>query len=211
MNIRRRPTMSPSRPPATRVSPNVSAYPETIHCTDWEEAPSPCSIEGTATFTIVTSSRDMNPTSRVTARARHRFGSGSGGLVIRPCGYPRAAVGNDNQRFVSRGENDDRHDRGSAGHRNDGRRDGSQHRGRGHPAAGLEPDGGEGAAAGGRRRDRGGPRGGRGPRAGGGPPLEFRPQAGGATVHGGPGRARRRAGRVAAAGRGGGGHQQPAE
>src|SRR3954469_25658996 len=104
MNIRRRPTMSPSRPPATRVSPNVSAYPDTIHCTDWEEAPSPCSIEGTATFTIVTSSRDMNPTSRVTARARHRFGSGSGGLVIRPCGYPRAAVGNDNQRFVSRGE-----------------------------------------------------------------------------------------------------------
>src|SRR4051794_22616971 len=70
-NIRRRPTTSPRRPPATSVRPNVRAYPEITHCTDCSEASRPAWIDGIATLTIVTSSRVMNPTSRVTVSARH--------------------------------------------------------------------------------------------------------------------------------------------
>src|ERR1700759_2995026 len=74
-----------------------------IHCTEAADAGSPCWIEGTATLTIVTSSSDMNPTSRVTARARHRLRCASRecwglracwGVDIRVCGYPGHSSGN---------------------------------------------------------------------------------------------------------------------
>src|SRR5690606_32416991 len=52
------------------------------------EVSRPERIEGIATLTIVTSSSDMNPTARVTARTRQRAGSGSVTVAspLRPSG-----------------------------------------------------------------------------------------------------------------------------
>src|SRR3954452_10976914 len=74
-NIRRRPRASPSRPAGTSASPKVSAYPDTTHWTADGEAPTSRWIEGSATETMLTSSRLMNPTTRVTDRARQRRGA----------------------------------------------------------------------------------------------------------------------------------------
>ncbi len=76
-NIRRRPTASPSRPPATRVRPKVRAYPETTHWTSAGEAANPRWMEGRATLTMLTSSSPMKPAPRVMPSARQRRGSGS--------------------------------------------------------------------------------------------------------------------------------------
>ncbi len=74
----RRPRMSPSRPAGTSARPKVRAYPDTTH--DWaaSDAPSPCSIEGSATFTIEVSSSEMKPAVRQTPSAFHRRTSGVG-------------------------------------------------------------------------------------------------------------------------------------
>ncbi|GAA0974154.1 hypothetical protein GCM10009562_14990 [Nocardioides aquaticus] len=55
----------------------MSAYPETTHWIVPGEVSSPACIEGIATFTIETSSSDMNPTTSETARMRQRRGSGA--------------------------------------------------------------------------------------------------------------------------------------
>ncbi len=75
-NIVRRPTASPSRPAGTSARPNVNAYPDTTHWIAAGDAPSPSRIEGSATATMLTSSRLMNPAVSVTDRARQRRGSG---------------------------------------------------------------------------------------------------------------------------------------
>src|SRR3954468_582014 len=73
---------------------------------DADDACRPCSIDGTATLTIVTSSSDMKPTSSVTARARHRLRWASEeccgaesrwGLDIGVFGYPAGTSGNYNE------------------------------------------------------------------------------------------------------------------
>ena len=76
-NIVRRPIASPRRPAGTSASPNASAYPETTHCTPDALVPRPRWIEGSATATMLTSSRLMNPATSVTVRAFQRRGSGS--------------------------------------------------------------------------------------------------------------------------------------
>lgn len=73
--MRRRSRASPRRPAVTRARAKVRAYPETTHCTWAADACSSRWTVGRATATIVTSSRLMNPATRVTQRARHRFGS----------------------------------------------------------------------------------------------------------------------------------------
>ncbi len=75
-NIVRRPRTSPSRPAGTSTSPKASAYPDTTHCRSPDEACSPSRIDGSATLTMLTSSRDMKPATRQTAKARQRRGSG---------------------------------------------------------------------------------------------------------------------------------------
>jgi hypothetical protein len=76
-NIRRRPRASPSRPAGTSTSAKVSAYPETTHWTVAGDADRSSCSEGSATETMLTSSRLMNPTTSVTVSARQRFGWGS--------------------------------------------------------------------------------------------------------------------------------------
>jgi len=75
MNTVRRPLASPSRPAGTSSSPKVSAYPESTHCTSLSPACRPLRSEGSATFTIDTSSSTMNPATRVTDNAFQRRGS----------------------------------------------------------------------------------------------------------------------------------------
>jgi hypothetical protein len=58
--IRRRPIASPSRPAGTSTSPRVSEYPDTTHCTVAGDASRPRWIDGSATFTMLTSSSAMN-------------------------------------------------------------------------------------------------------------------------------------------------------
>ncbi len=91
-----RPKESPSRPAGTSARPNTTAYPVTIHCSWLPEAPRPCEIEGSATLTMLTSSRVMKPATRQTHSTRHRSGSTSGwasGVPGRASG--RAGVTND--------------------------------------------------------------------------------------------------------------------
>src|SRR4051812_3375759 len=79
-NMVRRPRRSPSRPAGTSSSPKVSAYPDTTHCKSLCWALRPASIEGSATFTMETSSRTMKPPTRQTASACHRRGSGASAM-----------------------------------------------------------------------------------------------------------------------------------
>ena len=58
--VRWRPRMSPNRPPVTSSTANASMYPLTIHSSCEAVAPSSVRIDGSATCTIVTSSRSMN-------------------------------------------------------------------------------------------------------------------------------------------------------
>jgi hypothetical protein len=73
----RRPRRSPMRPAGTSSRPKVSAYPDSTHCNSLCAAPSPVRMDGSATFTIETSSSTMQPPTRQTASARQRRGSGS--------------------------------------------------------------------------------------------------------------------------------------
>ena len=81
MKTRRRPSRSPARPPSSRKPPKASVYAQTTHCrfscekwrSDW--------IEGSATFTIATSSTIMNCVTTSSPSAIQRFGSGVDGCV----------------------------------------------------------------------------------------------------------------------------------
>src|SRR4051812_40090570 len=87
-NIVRRPRTSPIRPAGTSSRPKVRAYPETTHCSSLWVADRPVRIDGSATFTIETSSSTMKPPTRQTASARQRCGAGAE-LTLAP--YPGVA------------------------------------------------------------------------------------------------------------------------
>src|SRR5699024_10651914 len=76
MNKPPRPNKSPARPAVTRPTPKVSANAESTHCRSELLAPSPCCMDGNATLTILTSTRDMNNAMLTVARIRQRRGSG---------------------------------------------------------------------------------------------------------------------------------------
>ncbi len=71
--IRRLPIASPTRPAVTSARAKARAYPDTTHWTEAAEACKSRCMDGSATATMVTSSRIMNPATRVTHRARHRL------------------------------------------------------------------------------------------------------------------------------------------
>src|SRR5215469_6806564 len=73
MNTRRRPRMSPARPPSSSRPPKVSAYALTTHSRPEPEKPSACWMWGRATFTIVASRITMSWAVAMTSRARPRW------------------------------------------------------------------------------------------------------------------------------------------
>src|SRR5215469_10082456 len=73
MNTRRRPRMSPARPPSSRKPPKVSAYALTTHSRPEPEKPSACWMWGRATFTMVASRTTMSWAVAMTSRARPRW------------------------------------------------------------------------------------------------------------------------------------------
>ena len=73
MKTVRRERASPSRPAGTSAMPKAREYPATTHWMSLSSAPSPVRIEGSATLTMLTSSRHMPPATRHTTRARQRL------------------------------------------------------------------------------------------------------------------------------------------
>ncbi len=74
-NTRRRPSRSAARPPSRRKPPNVIAYAVITHCRSSREKWSDRPIDGSATFTIETSSTVMKKAAQTIASAFQRFGS----------------------------------------------------------------------------------------------------------------------------------------
>lgn len=77
------------RPAGTSTSPNAKEYPATIHWISEAPAPSPDSMEGSATLTIETSRRVMNPAARTKANARHGVCDVVGSALIPAFSQPR--------------------------------------------------------------------------------------------------------------------------
>jgi hypothetical protein len=71
-NIRRRPTMSPSRPEITSPIANASVYAARIHCRVLCPPPISRRMEGPAMLTMVASSRSMTSAARMQANTTHR-------------------------------------------------------------------------------------------------------------------------------------------
>ena len=71
MNIRRRPKMSPRRPPVTSSTANVSVYALTVHSSAASEACRSRWIDGSATFTTVLSSMIMNSAKHIAPSVHH--------------------------------------------------------------------------------------------------------------------------------------------
>src|ERR1700729_3484980 len=67
-NIRRRPKMSPNRPPVTSSTANVNVYALTVHSSEDRVAWRSRWIEGRATFTTVLSSMIMNSAKHIAPR-----------------------------------------------------------------------------------------------------------------------------------------------
>src|SRR5262249_50570541 len=72
MNMRRRPSRSPARPPSSSSPPKVSAYALTTHSRPDPEKPSARWICGSATLTMVASSTTINCAVARTSNARPR-------------------------------------------------------------------------------------------------------------------------------------------
>src|SRR6266508_4532919 len=72
---RRCPSRSPSRPPSRRKPPYVSTYALTTQASEVSEKPRSCRIDGSATFTIVTSSTIIRLPRQRTYSASQRVGS----------------------------------------------------------------------------------------------------------------------------------------
>src|SRR3954451_12825832 len=86
---RRRPKMSPRRPPVTSSTANVSVYALTVHSRLLRLAPRSRWMLGSATFTTVLSSMIMNSAKHMAASVHHlrlsslrRIRSGTGGRVL---------------------------------------------------------------------------------------------------------------------------------
>src|SRR4051794_28779309 len=80
--------MSPSRPPVTSSTANVSVYALTVHSRLERLAPRSRWIDGSATFTTVLSSMIMNSAKHIAASVHHlrlssfrRIRSGMGGVL----------------------------------------------------------------------------------------------------------------------------------
>src|SRR5436309_1602812 len=71
-NMRRRPKMSPSRPPVTSSTAKVSVYALTVHSSAEVVACRPRWIEGSATFTTVLSSMIMNSAKHIAPSGHQR-------------------------------------------------------------------------------------------------------------------------------------------
>src|SRR3954447_706771 len=87
-NIRRRPKMSPSRPPVTSSTAKLSVYAFTVHSSDESDALRSRWIDGSATFTTVLSSMIMKSAKHMAPRVHHlrlpswrRMRSGIGGVL----------------------------------------------------------------------------------------------------------------------------------
>src|SRR5207248_2021969 len=96
--VRRRPKMSPSRPPVTSSTANVSVYALTVHSRLERLAPRSFWIDGSATFTTVLSSMIMNRAKHIAASVHHlrlpsfrRMRSGTGGVLSDAEGGDRVA------------------------------------------------------------------------------------------------------------------------
>src|SRR5436189_3908571 len=70
-NMRRRPKMSPSRPPVTSRTAKLSVYALTVHSRLERLAPRSFWIDGSATFTTVLSSMIMNRAKHMAASVHH--------------------------------------------------------------------------------------------------------------------------------------------
>ncbi|CAM5299964.1 hypothetical protein SFUMM280S_10649 [Streptomyces fumanus] len=79
---RLQPWMSPSRPPVINPAAKARAYPAVIHWIWLNEAPSSRWIDGTAMFTIVTSTRSMKAAVITIARANQRRRSPAPGGAV---------------------------------------------------------------------------------------------------------------------------------
>ena len=86
-NQRRRPKMSPRRPPVTSSTANVSVYALTVHSRFDVETPRSRWIDGSATFTTVLSSMIMNSAKHIAPSVhQRRFAScGSGSAKAMGC------------------------------------------------------------------------------------------------------------------------------
>src|SRR4051794_34714952 len=87
--MRRRPKMSPSRPPVTSSTAKLSVYALTVHSRLDRLAPRSFWIDGSATFTTVLSSMIMNSAKHMAASVHHlrlpscrRRRSGIRGLLV---------------------------------------------------------------------------------------------------------------------------------
>ncbi len=87
-NIRRRPKMSPRRPPVTIITAKVSVYALTVHSSADSEACRPRWIEGSATFTTVLSSITMNSAKHIAPSVHQRLFSS----VINRCRWASIAL-----------------------------------------------------------------------------------------------------------------------
>src|SRR5437764_15273650 len=70
-NMRRRPKMSPRRPPVTSRTAKLSVYALTVHSRLERLAPRSFWIDGSATFTTVLSSMIMNRAKHIAASGHH--------------------------------------------------------------------------------------------------------------------------------------------
>ena len=77
MNMRRRPSRSPARPPSRRKPPNAIVYAVITHWRSFSATFSEVLIDGSATLTIETSSTVMNIATQTSASASQRRGSGA--------------------------------------------------------------------------------------------------------------------------------------
>ena len=101
MNTRRRPRMSPARPPSSSSPPKARAYALTTHSRPEPEKPSARWIGGSATLTMVESSTTISCAVAMTskARLRERWGPRSGPACARAAMdlVPDMAVSSENR------------------------------------------------------------------------------------------------------------------
>ncbi len=84
MKMTLRPIRSASRPPNSSRLPNASAYAVTTHCRSTVLKPSARCADGSAMFTIVTSSTIISWASPITPRISHRRGLMLSGTAAAP-------------------------------------------------------------------------------------------------------------------------------
>src|ERR671927_1437695 len=94
-NMRRRPKMSPSRPPVTSSTAKLSVYAFTVHSRLEMLAPRSFWIDGSATFTTVLSSMIMNSAKHMAASVHHLRLSSFRRMRSGTCGVLSGDAGDD--------------------------------------------------------------------------------------------------------------------